>query len=192
MDSAYANLYEETVRFLLKTYAALAPKVIERIKVEHPRKAGQSERAHDAACRDIQRHRMATQTHQDLSINYGYNTPHEIVAYGLRDTFDECMARAADAYAQIARDFPLDAQYVLPLAYRIRVLIIWNLRELCHFIQLRSAKQGHFAYREIAQRVYREIERVHPLLARSISELILQNTRWQGSDVMQGNGAMGQ
>ena len=120
------------------------------------------------AFRDIQRHRMATQTRQDLSTNYGYSIPDEIVAYGLRDTFDEGMARAGDAYVQISRDFPLEAQYVLPLAYRMRVLITWNLRELCHFIHLRSAKQGHAAYRTIAQHVYREIARVHPVLARYI------------------------
>jgi thymidylate synthase ThyX len=120
------------------------------------------------AFRDIQRHRMATQTRQDLSITHGYSMPREIVAYGLRDTFVECMTRAADAYSRMARDFPVEAPYVLPLAYRLRVLITWNLRELFHFIQLRSAKQGHASYRYIAREVYREIERVHPLLARYI------------------------
>ena len=63
---------------------------------------------------------------------------------------------------------PREAQYVLPLAYRQRVLFTWNLRELHHFVSLRSAKQGHASYRSVAQQVYREIERVHPLLARYI------------------------
>ena len=120
------------------------------------------------AFRDIQRHRMATQTRQDLSIDHGYSMPREIVASGLRDTFAACMTRAADAYTRIVRDFPMEASYVLPLAYRLRVLITWNLRELFHFIQLRSAKQGHASYRNIARQVYREIERVQPLLARYI------------------------
>jgi thymidylate synthase ThyX len=120
------------------------------------------------AFRDIQRHRMATQTRQDLSINHGYSMPSEFVAYGLRDTFVECMTRAADAYSRMARDFPVEAPYVLPLAYRLHVLITWNLRELFHFIHLRSAKQGHASYRDIARQVYREIARVHPLLARYI------------------------
>ena len=118
------------------------------------------------AFRDIQRHRMATQTRQDLSTRYGYSVPEEIVTYGLGDVFQACMTRAADAHTRIAEQFPLEAQYVLPLAYRVRVLFTWNLRELCHFIQLRSARQGHASYRRIAQEVYREIERVHPTLAR--------------------------
>jgi thymidylate synthase ThyX len=120
------------------------------------------------AYRDIQRHRMATQTRQRLSTRYGYSIPDDVVAYGLGDTFQACMERAAHAYNRIVEDYPLDAQYVLPLAYRIRVLFTWNLRELFHFIQLRSAKQGHFSYRRIAQQVYGEIERVHPALARYI------------------------
>lgn len=120
------------------------------------------------AFRDIQRHRMATQTRQDLSVENGFSTPPEIVAYGLQTRFEECMAKAAATYRHLSQEFPLEAPYVLPLAYRIRVLVTWNLRELFHFVQLRSARQGHFSYRAIAQDVYREIARVHPLLARYI------------------------
>jgi thymidylate synthase ThyX len=120
------------------------------------------------AYRDIQRHRMATQTRQSLSTRYGYSVPDDLVAYGLGEAFRTCMEQAADAYNRIAEEYPLEAQYVLPLAYRVRVLFTWNLRELFHFIQLRSAKQGHFSYRRIAQQVYAEIERVHPALARYI------------------------
>jgi len=78
------------------------------------------------------------------------------------------MEQAAAAYSRLAESYPLEAPYVLPLAYRMRVLFTWNLRELFHFIQLRSAKQGHFSYRRIAQQVYGEIARVHPALARYI------------------------
>lgn len=120
------------------------------------------------AFRDIHRHRMATQTRQDLTIDHGYETPEELVRYGLKDPFDLSMERAAEAYTQIAKDFPLEAQYIVPLAYRIRVLFTWNLRELHHFIQLRSSRQGHISYRRIAQQVFKELERVHPLLARYI------------------------
>lgn len=120
------------------------------------------------AFRDIQRHRMATQTRQELSTRYGYSVPEDLLAYGMGDVFHACMGRAAEAYNRIAETSPLEASYVLPLAYRIRVLFTWNLRELFHFIQLRSAKQGHVSYRRIAQEIYHEIERVHPTLARYI------------------------
>jgi thymidylate synthase ThyX len=118
------------------------------------------------AFRDIQRHRMCTQTPQELGPIHGYSTPTEILRYGLLATYEQCMARALEAYRVIAADFPREAQYVLPLAYRKRVLFTWNLREIHHFVQLRSAKQGHISYRRIAQQVFKEVERVHPLLAK--------------------------
>jgi thymidylate synthase ThyX len=120
------------------------------------------------AYRDIHRHRMATQTRQLPSPALGYSMPAELAQYGLRPDFEICMARAAEAYAQIAAAQPHAAQYVLPLAYRCRVLITWNLREMYHFVQLRSAPQGHASYRHIAQAVYHALARVHPLLARYI------------------------
>jgi thymidylate synthase ThyX len=120
------------------------------------------------AYRDIQRHRMATQTRQMPSPHHGYSLPEEVGRYGVQETFDTCMQRAATAYEQIGQVQPHVAPYVLPLAYRCRVLITWNLRELHHFVQLRSAKQGHVSYRRIAQGVYRAIDAHHPLLARYI------------------------
>jgi hypothetical protein len=35
-----------------------------------------------------------------------------------------------------------------------------------HFVQLRSAKQGHTSYRQVAQAVYQALAATHPLLAR--------------------------
>jgi thymidylate synthase ThyX len=120
------------------------------------------------AFRDIQRHRMCTQIPQELGPIHGHSTPPEIERYGLLPEYEACMARAAEAHRSIARDFPREAQYVLPLAFRKRVLFTWNLREIHHFVQLRSAKQGHISYRHIAQQVFKEVERVHPLLAKYI------------------------
>jgi thymidylate synthase ThyX len=121
------------------------------------------------AFRDIQRHRICTQTNQELTTDYGYSTPEEIVEAGFKDQFDFCMKRAEEAYKQISKEFPKEAQYVLPLAYRKRTLFTWNLRELYHFISLRSRKEGHMSYRIIAQKIYEELNKVHPLLAKYIT-----------------------
>jgi thymidylate synthase ThyX len=120
------------------------------------------------AFRDIQRHRMITQTPQESTAVHGYSRPPEVTRYGSSAPFDECMARAQAAYDVIAGDLPREAQYLLPLAFRKRVLFTWNLREIHHFVQLRSGRQGHTSYRQIAQQVFREVERVHPLLAKYI------------------------
>jgi thymidylate synthase ThyX len=118
------------------------------------------------AYRDIQRHRMATQTRQLPSPRHGYSMPEEFARYGLQGTFDACMERAATAYQYLAVAHPHLAPYVLPLAYRCRLLLTWNLREMYHFVQLRSAKQGHPSYRRIAQDVYYAVAQQQPLLAR--------------------------
>lgn len=120
------------------------------------------------AYRDIHRHRMATQTRQHPSPEHGYSIPEELVAYGFDGVFEACMEQAAAAHRQLAAAHPHLAPYLLPLAYRCRVLITWNLREIHHFVQLRSAKQGHPSYRRVAQEVYHRLASLHPLLARYI------------------------
>jgi thymidylate synthase ThyX len=121
------------------------------------------------AYRDIQRHRMATQTTQRLTCLHGYDVPELLDRYGFRDRFEKAMAGAAEAWQRLAAEHPEEAQYVVPLAYRKRVLFTWNLRELHHFISLRSARQGHISYRRIAWAVYQALEREHPFLARFIN-----------------------
>lgn len=120
------------------------------------------------AFRDIQRHRMATQTTQRLTCAHGFDVPELLDQCGFRGPFEAAMHRAADAHEILAADHPEEAQYVVPLAYRKRVLFTWNLRELHHFISLRSARQGHTSYRRIACQVFDELERAHPFLAKFI------------------------
>lgn len=119
------------------------------------------------AYRDIQRHRMATQTLQPLTPSLGYETPQEIALFGYEDAYRDLIASAFSAYERIAAaGYPHEAAYVLPLATRVRVLFTWNLREVFHFVELRSARQGHPSYRKIAQDVYRVVSEAYPLIAR--------------------------
>lgn len=119
------------------------------------------------AYRDVQRHRMATQAMQPLSPLLGFETPPNIVRFGFQEPYQALMMRTAQTYARLAdAGLPLDAPYILPLATRVRALFTWNLREVAHFVELRSARQGHPSYRRIAQDVYRVIAEAHPLVAR--------------------------
>ena len=120
------------------------------------------------AFRDIQRHRICTQTNQELTVEHGFDIPEEIVETGFKDKFEECMKMAVETFNEISKEFPKETQYVVPLSFKKRTLFTWNLRELHHFIKLRSSKEGHESYRKIAQQVFDEIEKVHPLLAHYI------------------------
>jgi len=117
------------------------------------------------AYRDIQRHRMCTQTDQLLTTRHGYLLPPGLADYGLVEPVAAALERAADGYERLARVDPYLAQYVVPLAYRKRLLVTWNLREIHHFVALRSSRQGHPSYRRVALAVWEELNRVHPLLA---------------------------
>ncbi len=121
--------------------------------------------------RDLQRHRLLTQERQDFTTAHGYDTPPEIKQAGFQAPFTECMERAAAVYEQIHVDFPAEAQYVVPFAYRVRWYMKLNLREAIHMGELRTLPQGHPDYRCIVQEMWRRIGEVHPTLARSATFL---------------------
>ncbi len=120
------------------------------------------------AFRDVQRHRMVTQTNQELGIDHGYCIPEEVKEAGLENIYRECMKRAEESFNNIKKEFPKEASYIVPLAYRKRTLFKCNLRELYHFIKIRSGKRGHVSYRKIAQEMYLLIKEKHPLLSKYI------------------------
>lgn len=118
--------------------------------------------------RDLQRHRICTQTNQGCTVAHGYCTPEVIVEVGLKDKYDECMERALEAYQKIYKKFPKEAQYIVPLAFRKRTLFTMNLRECHHLIKLRTTSVAHKSYKQIARQMYGEIKKVHPILAKYI------------------------
>jgi thymidylate synthase ThyX len=116
--------------------------------------------------RDLQRHRMLTQERQPLTTRYGYDTPDEIEDASLGVEYHQTMSRAADAFETIAKEFPHEAQYVVPMSYNIRWYVHINLRALIWLTEIRSTPQGHTGYRRIAQEMFRKVEVAQPLLAK--------------------------
>jgi thymidylate synthase ThyX len=115
------------------------------------------------AYRDLQRHRLVSPATQRLTCHLGFDTPAELVDMGLAETYQEALLGAYESWQKLDAH-PLEAQYAVPLAYRVRTLWTLNLRELFHVIELRSARQGHPSYRRIAQGLYRTACGVHPWL----------------------------
>jgi thymidylate synthase ThyX len=115
--------------------------------------------------RDLQRHRVLTQERQLFTCEHGWDTPPEIKECGLASHWLSLLGRAADAQATVAKEMPLEAQYLVPFASRVRWYVTLNLREAVHLVELRSMPQGHPDYRRVVQTMWSEIERVHPALA---------------------------
>jgi thymidylate synthase ThyX len=116
------------------------------------------------AYRDLQRHRLLSPATQRLTCHLGFETPAELAELGLADAYQEALLETYEAWSGLA-SHPLEAQYAVPLGYRVRTLWTLNLRELFHVIELRSAKQGHTSYRRIAQGLYRAASAAQPWLA---------------------------
>jgi len=112
------------------------------------------------AFRDLQRHRMLTLDWQELTPRHGYEVPAELEEAGLAGSFREVLDRCAELWEKIHEELPLEAQYVVPMAFRIRYVMQMNAREAMHVLELRSSPQGHPVYRRIAQEMHRQIAEV--------------------------------
>ena len=126
---------------------------------------------------EFKRHRMMTQTPQRLTTRLGYSTPSLITEAGFESRYEAAMESAATLYEKLYEENPDVAQYVVPNGFNRRVLAQFNLREAYAFCQLRSAANAHFSIRRVAQRIYEEMARVHPLLTKYMK---LHDETWQG------------
>jgi len=115
--------------------------------------------------RDLHRHRILTQERQLLSTNNGFYLPKDIIDAGLQNTFTNALNKAKEAYEIIASDFPVEAQYIVPIAYNIRWYFKINLRSLIWMLELRTIPQGHASYRTMAQKMAKLVMDKEPLLA---------------------------
>src|SRR5215212_4692126 len=118
--------------------------------------------------RDLHRHRILTMERQFLSTKHGYDIPPEIYGLGILKDFKDCMYKSHEVYEMINKKMPEEAQYVVNFAYRYPYFMKINLREACHMIELRTTPQGHPDYRRVCQEIFRQIKKVHPILAGGI------------------------
>ncbi|HEX5978791.1 MAG TPA: FAD-dependent thymidylate synthase [Nitrososphaeraceae archaeon] len=118
--------------------------------------------------RDLHRHRILTMERQLLSTRHGYDIPAEIIKLGVAKDFKDCMYKCNEVYEMISRKYPTEAQYVVNLAYKYPCFVKLNLREACHMIELRTIPQGHPDYRQVCQKMYKQIKHVHPMLSKGI------------------------
>ena len=111
------------------------------------------------AFRDLQRHRLLSLEWQRLSPRHGSVMPEAVAEAGAHEDWERTLQASAALHdAIVAVGLPEVAPYAVAMAYRVRFYLDMNAREAMHLIELRSAPQGHPAYRRIAQRMHRLIE----------------------------------
>ncbi|MGB7589004.1 MAG: FAD-dependent thymidylate synthase [Solirubrobacterales bacterium] len=127
----------------------------------------------DYGCfRDLQRHRMLTCQWQRLGPDLGAEVPAEIGEAGVAGDFERALEISQAEYERLSDAGRGDvAPYALCLAYRIRYVLDLNAREAMHLIELRSGREGHPAYRAIAQAMHERIAAIHPAVAAAMSHV---------------------
>ncbi|MFP4149668.1 MAG: FAD-dependent thymidylate synthase [Nitriliruptoraceae bacterium] len=123
--------------------------------------------------RDLQRHRMLTIEWQDLTCAHGYETPPQLAEAGVEARWHEALERSEVLYRQLAADHPVQAQYAVCFAYRVRYTMQLNARAAMQLLELRSVPQGHPQYRRIAQAMHTAIAEVagHRSIAAAMSHV---------------------
>ncbi|MDP3947270.1 MAG: FAD-dependent thymidylate synthase [bacterium] len=125
------------------------------------------------AYRDLHRHRMHTQERQPFSMHHRYDLPVELVDAGLDGRFVAALDsdRLSALFERLEDENPLLAQYVVPLAYRVRFYQRQNLRQFFWETELRTIPEGHPDYRAVEQ------EKVRLVLAKlpAIGEFLKAN-----------------
>jgi thymidylate synthase ThyX len=124
------------------------------------------------AFRDLQRHRMLTCQWQRLGPDLGAGVPEEVREAGVGDEFDRALeVSRAEHDRLLGAGLAEQAPYALCLAYRVRYVLDLNAREAMHLIELRSGREGHPAYRAVAQAMHERIAAIHPAVAAAMSHV---------------------
>ena len=110
------------------------------------------------AFRDLQRHRLLTLEWQPLSPRHGYAVADAIHDAGALADWEQVMQESAEIHDALwAGGHTAIAPYAVSMAYRVRFYMELNAREAMHMIELRTAPQGHPAYRRVCQAMHRLI-----------------------------------
>jgi thymidylate synthase ThyX len=110
------------------------------------------------AFRDLQRHRLLSLEWQPLGPRHGYAMPEAVEEAGAGTDWRRVMEASAALHdAVFAAGLAPVAPYAVCMAYRIRFYMEMNAREAMHVLELRTAPQGHPAYRRVCQAMHRLI-----------------------------------
>jgi thymidylate synthase ThyX len=110
------------------------------------------------AFRDLQRHRLLSLEWQALGPRHGYAIPEAVEEAGGGADWRRVMEASAGLHAALlAAALGPVAPYAVCMAYRIRFYMEMNAREALHVLELRTAPQGHPAYRRVCQAMHRLI-----------------------------------
>lgn len=111
----------------------------------------------------LKRHRIATLLTGVYDPNLGNTIPISLSDIGMKDRFMEIIYNTNNVYYKLYQKYGEVADYILTNSHRKNVLMKMNLREIFHFIRLRSDKHAQWDIKNLSDKLLSEIKRIMPL-----------------------------
>ncbi|MFH1055729.1 MAG: FAD-dependent thymidylate synthase [Candidatus Altiarchaeota archaeon] len=122
-----------------------------------------------ACTHQLVRHRIASYSQQSQRYvneeGFEYVTPPTVAGdKKIKCRFDEAVECARKAYKELIESgIPKeDARFLLPNATATKIVVTMNLRELRHFIELRTERGAQWEIKEMAQRMLKILKKKAP------------------------------
>jgi flavin-dependent thymidylate synthase len=111
----------------------------------------------------LKRHRMATLLSGDYNIKHGNIIPENIKKIGLEKEFLQIIDKTNKVYLKLKEKYGDAGDYILTNSHCRHVIMRMNLREVYHFIRLRSDENAQWDIRQLADRLLKQVKAVMPM-----------------------------
>jgi len=111
----------------------------------------------------LKRHRMATLISGDYHIEYGNIIPENIKITGLEPEFSQIIQSTNETYTYLKEKYGNVADYILTNSHCRQVIMKMNLREMYHFIRLRSDDHAQWDIRNLSDAILKHVKQIMPL-----------------------------
>ncbi len=111
----------------------------------------------------LKRHRMATLLSGDYNIKYGAIIPENIKIIGLEKEFLQIIDKTNKVYLKLKKKYGDAGDYILTNSHCRQVIMKMNLREVYHFIRLRSDENAQWDIRQLADQILKQLKAVMPM-----------------------------
>ena len=105
----------------------------------------------------LKRHRMSTIIPSRYDTELGVTVPPVFERFGLKEDFLKIIEKVNKFYSKISKRNEKYLEYILTNSHRRRVYVKMNLRELYHFIRLRSDIHAQWDIRNLSEKIKNEV-----------------------------------
>lgn len=110
----------------------------------------------------FKRHRVGTMIKQQSPAMDLYVLPENVQTINRHDIWDELIDRIENLMPRLSKFLPDLSPYVRINSHKVKVLVKMNLRELYHFVRLRSDEHAQWEIREISNELVHHLRVYYP------------------------------